>query len=345
MTISRLCAAAFSVLLAGCNSSSESDNSEIAETAGDIPAITVENHTSVLRKIVKIANDETLNAASTSLDPVFLKVENLVGQAIVEGSASGNGLTFISSDIVSENVEEANFTFSCDSGGTLIAHALLGEIIGGPRVDTLVAEGACSIDDAAYEGTVFKQIQLARHTLVNTFDSLTVSYANGDSLLIDGDYSDDSAGTQGLSATIGWTNATLHVIENGEMTLVDNYLSDRYSLYPNDITNGTPASATATVNFNITAPWSNSIPLDVAIDLTYIDPNDTMSNETGEYSAQWQSGKIRVTASDGTGFIVSPDTGDINTISVVIDGDTDNPIIYNWADGFQIICAGRFNCQ
>lgn len=345
MTISRLCAATFSALLVGCNSSSELVSSEIAETEGDIPAITVENHTSVLREIVKIANDETLNAASNSLDPVFVKVENLIDRAIIDGSASGNGLNFVSSTVDSENVEEANFTFSCDSGGTLIAHAFLSEDIGGPRVDNLIAEGACSIDNAAYEGSVFKQIQFARHSLVNTFDNLTVSHANGDSLLLDGDYLDDSAGAQGLSATIGWTQATLHVVENGEMTSVDNYISDRYSLYPNDIPNGTPASASANVNFTVTAPWSNGASLDVAIELVYIDPNDTMSTDTGEYSAQWQSGKIRVAASDGTRFTASPDTGDIDTISVVIDDDTDNTIIHNWADGFQLICAGRFNCQ
>lgn len=339
MIISRLCAGAAIVLLVGCSSSDD------PETVSIDPIISVENYTTLLPEIVKISNDEALNAASDSLDPVFDTVENLIDQAIVNGEASGNGLTFVSSTAISEGGEQSEYTFSCDSGGTLVARAYKDDMVGGPFADLLVAEGACSIDDAAYEGSAYKGVRFVRGTDVSTFENFSVSHADGDSLLLDGGYSDSSPEQRGPRVVTGWTDAKLVLVENGETTTVDGYTSIRISLVRSGIPDSEPAGATAAVNFTVAAPWSDGEPLDVAVDLIYVDPDDSVADEFGVYPAQWQSGTLRVVAADGSGITLSPDTGDSASFSLTIDGDAGDPIILNWADGYQIICATGFDCR
>ena len=340
MYTSRLCTLALIGLLTAC-----SNNSDSTETTNTNPIITVDNYESLLRELVVVANDNTLNAASDSLVPVFGTVAAVIDQAILNGTASGNGLTFVSSSAISEGGENAEYTFSCDSGGTLIARAYNDDSGDGPHVDQLTAENACSIDDASYEGFAFKLYRFVRGTDVSQFENFTVSQANGDSLLLDGDYSDSTPEGRGPRVETGWTNANLTVVQNGESTKVEDYTSNRISYVPFAQPGSGPFQATAKVNFTVTAPWSANEPIDVAVDLLYLAPEDAMPNDSGEYPAQWQSGTVRVTAADGTGFTLSPDTGDAATFSVVIDGDTGEPNIHNWADGFQITCATGYDCR
>ncbi len=339
MIISRFCVSALIALLVGCSSNSDSTND-------DVPAVSVDNYETLLREIVKIANDETFDAASESLIPVFSAVANLIDQSIVNGESIGNGLTFVSSEAISEGGENSEYTFSCDSGGTLIARAYKDDImVGGPFVDRLVAEGACSIDDAAYEGSAYKAVRFVRGTDISTFESFSVSHADGDSLLLDGEYSDSSPEQRGPRVVTGWADANLLVVEDGETTKVDNYTSNRTSLVRSENPGSEDAGATADVTFTVTAPWSAGKPLDVVVDLAYVDPEDSITNEVGVYPAQWQSGTLRVVAADGTGLTLSPDTGDSATFSVTIDGDAGDTITLNWADGFQVICASGFDCR
>ncbi len=350
MIISRLCAGALFALLAGCNSSSDTsdlmDDPPIA--GGTSPIISVDNYEPMLREIITIANDGALNAASDSLDPLFGSVgpvADLIDQAIIDGASSGNGLTFVSSAAISEGGEQSEYTFSCDSGGTLVARAYKDDMVGGPFVDRLVAEGACSIDDAAYEGSAYKGVRFVRGTDVSTFENFSVSQADGDSLLIDGEYSDSSPEQRGPRVVTGWTDAKLLAVEDGETTKVDGYTSNRTSLVQSGIPDSGTTGATADVTFTVTAPWTSGEPLDVVVELSYVDPEDSIANEFGAYPAQWQSGTLRVVAADGTGLTLSPDTGDSATFSVTIDGETGGPITLAWVDGFQITCASGFDCR
>lgn len=52
-----------------------------------------------------------------------------------------------------------------------------------------------------------------------------------------------------------------------------------------------------------------------------------------------------MTAPDGSGLTLSPETGDPATFSVVIDGEGGEPIVRDWADGFQVSCPSPFDCR
>lgn len=346
MIYTRLCTTALIALLAGCSSSDDTDGSEGGSTA---PVISTANAGLLLQEIVKVANDDTLNAASESLVPVFESVETLIADVIADGASSGNGLTFVSSSAINDDGSNSDYTFSCDSGGTLVARAYHDDTVGGPHVDQLVAGSACSIGDAAYEGSVYKAVRFARGTDISTFDNFSVSYADGDSLLIDGEYSDSSPEQNGPVVITGWTDASLLMVDGGETIKIDNYTSSRRSRVKSDIPDTDlddgGVGATVTVTFAVTAPWSSGEPLDVAIDLAYVDPEDSVVGEDGEYPAQWQTGVMRVTAEDGSGLTLSPDTGEVETLLVAIDGEPGAPIIFNWSDGFQLSCASGFDCN
>ena len=97
--------------------------------------------------------------------------------------------------------------------------------------------------------------------------------------------------------------------------------------------------------FTLASPWSPGEPLDVVVELAYVDPEDSMSNGVSVYPAQWQNGTLRVTAADGTRLTLSPDTGDVASFSISFDGEAGDPMILNWADEFQLICASDIACS
>lgn len=341
MLRTRILLAALLAAISGCNSSSTStalmDNATVR--------ISSENAESLLREIIKIVNDEALNAASDSLKPVFNVVEGLVDQAILNGVSNGNGLSFVSKEAISEGGELSEYSFACDSGGTLVVRAYKDNSVGGPFIDRFVATDACSIDNAAYEGSAEKAVRFVRGADLSSFNGFSVSRADGDSLLLHGDFYDSSPVGRGPVVEIRWTNANLRVVEGGETTIIDDYTSYRRSdLQSSNLTVDNPGT-TAVVSFTVSANWSSGIPLDVLVELAYVDPADSMADDLGFYSAQWQTGTLRVTAPDGTGLTLSPDTGDTATFSVTIDGEADEPMIFNWADGFQVVCAPKFICS
>ncbi|ASJ76710.1 hypothetical protein [Granulosicoccus antarcticus] len=349
MIYTRFCTGALIALLAGCSSSDSPDTTDGSGDGSTAPVISAANVELLLREIVKVANDDTLNAASESLVPVFGSVETLIAEVIADGASSGNGLTFVSSTVVNEDGSNSEYTFSCDSGGTLVARAYHDDSVGGPYVDQLVADSACSIGDAAYEGSAYKAVRFVRGTDVSTFENFSVSYADGDSLLLDGEYSDSSPEQNGPVVITGWTGASLLMVDDGETTKIDDYTSYRRSqvqsdLPDSDLLAGGPGAA-ATVTFTVTASWSSGEPIDVVVDLAYMDPEDSVVGEGGEYPAQWQTGSVRVTAEDGSGLTLSPDTGELETFLVAIDGEPGAPIILNWSDGFQLSCASGFDCN
>jgi len=319
------------------------DGSEGISDGSDATSISVENAESLLREIIKIANDEALDAASVSLEPVFNVVENLIDQAIINGMSSGNGLSFVSKEAISEGGEQSEYSFACDSGGTLVVRAYKDDSVGGPFIDRFVAANACSIDSAAYEGSADKAVRFVRGPDVSSFDNFSISYADGDSLLLHGDFSDSSPVGRGPVVEISWTDANVSVVEGGETTVIDAYSSYRRSAVKSGTVDN--PGTTAMVSFTVTANWSSGLPLDVLVDLAYEDAEDSTADETGFYPAQWQTGTLRVTAADGSGLTLSPETGDSATFSVTIDGEADEPMIFNWADGFQVVCAPNFVCS
>lgn len=218
----------------------------------------------------------------------------------------------------------------------------------GTNVEQLVAEGACSIGNAAYEGSAYKAVRVVRATDLSEFDDFTVSLADGDSLALDGEYANTATEGRGPYVVTGWTDANLHLVANGETSKLDSYSSNRTSYVRNTFINGIDRGdpgATAQVDFSISAPWSAGESLDVVVDLVYVDAEDSVEDESGGFPAQWQRGTVSVTAADGTGFTLSPDTGDAATFAVTVDGESGDAIIHTWADGFQITCASGFNCR
>ncbi len=311
----------------------------------DFPIISAGNAETLLREIIAIANNDALDAASTRVDTVFSTVEALVDQAITAGVASGNGLTFLSSVAVNEGGENVEYTFSCDSGGTLLVQAYNDETVGGPHIDEMRATGACSIDDAAYEGFAYKSVSFVRSAELASFEDFSVSRADGDSMVLNGEFYDSSSENRGPAVLISWTDASLVQVEAGETTSITDYDSRRYSLVQSDIPDVDEPGATASASFTVAAPWTAGEPLGVTLDLSYVDSEDSVANEAGIYPAQWQSGTLRVTAADGSGMTLSPETDDAATFLVEIDGATDAPMIFNWADGFQVLCAPDFDCR
>lgn len=332
--------AALTLPIVGCNSS---DSAEIQNDA--FPIISADNAETLLREVIAIANDDALDAASDNLEPVFSTVENLVDQAISNGMASGNGLTFVSSAAINDGGELSEYTFACDSGGTLVAQAYKDDSVGGPYIDEIRATDACSINDAAYDGYAYKSVSFVRSADLASFENFSVSKANGDSMTLHGEYYDSSPENRGPGNQVSWTDASLLQVENGETTSITGYSSLRMSLLQSAIPDLDDPGTTAVVSFTVSAPWSSGEALDVALDLAYADPEDSVANDTGSYPAQWQTGTLRVTAADGSGLTLSPETGDADTFSVVIDGAPDEPMIFNWADGFQVRCAPYFDCR
>lgn len=339
MQPSRLLLAGLIATLAGCSSSSSSTDSLDDAT----PVISTDNAETLLREVISMANDEALNEASARLDPVFVTVKGLIDQARIDGASSGNGLTYLYSDAINDGGAISEYSFSCDSGGTLVARAYYNDPINGAYVDRLVAASACSIDDAAYEGSAYKAVRFVRGTDVSTFENFSVEYANGDSLFIDGELIDTSPEGRGPITEISWTEASLLAVEGGETTRIDDYSSFRRSVVRSQIPGVADPSTVAQVSFSVTAPWTSGNALDVRVDLAYAEPTGS-SNETGINSAQWQTGTLRVTANDGSGLTLTPNIEDSSTFSVAIDGDSTDPIILNWADGYQVQCAPDYQC-
>lgn len=354
MIYTRLCAGALIAVLAGCSSSDSPESGDGDGSLNDGSTDTTENDDQIaphisfvnagllLREVVMIANDENFDTASDELEPLFDSVKILIDRAMDDGAASGNGLTFVSSAIVREGFSD--YTFSCNNGGTLVAGAYDEDEVSGSFVEQLVAEGACSIGDAAYEGSANKRVRFVRGTDESTFENFEVSHADGDSLLLNGEYSDTSPEQRGPVVVTGWTDASLLVVDGGETTNIEDYTSSRRSITRNTIPGTEPAGTTAQVAFTVTAPWSSGNPLQVVVDLGYVDSGDTTVGDNG-YPAQWQSGSIRVTATDGSGLTLLPDTGEVETFLVVIDGEPNSPLVFNWADGFQVLCATGFDCR
>lgn len=323
----------------GCSSSSTDGDGDT------VPAITAANAETLLREVIAIANDDALDAASEDIEPVIDTVENLVDQAISSGAASGNGLTFMSTSPVNEGGELSEYTFSCDSGGTLVVQAYKDDTVGGPNIDEMRATDACSIDDAAYEGFAYKSVRYGRGTDLSNFEDFSIAHANGDSLLLNGEYYNSSADGNGPLVKIGWTDADLVRVEEGETTTIEDYTSLRESILHSEIPGVDSPGTTATVSFTVTAPWTSDEPLNVDLDLAYVDAEDSVPTETGVYPAQWQTGTLQITASDGSGLTLSPETDDAATFSVLLDSAEDDPMIFNWADGFQVLCAPEFECS
>ena len=314
-----------------------------APVTGGAALVTSDTYETILREIVAIANDETLDAASAGVEPVFDALTPLVRQAMETGAASGDGLAFVSSESLTEGGGDVDYTFSCDNGGSLRVRAYDDASVGGPFVVRMVADGPCTFGDAAYEGSAEKGLRFVRATDFATFERFSVTRADGDSLALDGEYSDTTPEQRGPIAEKGWSDATLVGVDAGETTRVAGYTSLRRTAAPSVLVEA--ASADADVRFSVTAPWSSNETLDVVVDLGFVDADLQPNDGGGPYPAQWRTGTIRVTAPDGSGLTLSPETGDPATFSVTIDGEGGDPIVRDWADGFQVSCSSPFDCR
>ena len=113
-----------------------------APVTGRAALVTSDTYETILREIVAIANDETLDAASAGVEPVFDALTPLVRQAMETGAASGDGLAFVSSESLTEGGGDVDYTFSCGNGGSLRVRAYDDASVGGPFVVRMVADGS-----------------------------------------------------------------------------------------------------------------------------------------------------------------------------------------------------------
>ena len=369
MILSRVCAGVLLALLVGCGSDSDPDSSAPSDTdapdagspsapdtgsvpnGADSPApgaaglITSDGYETILREVVGLANGEPLDAVSARVRPVLDATAPLVQQAIDTGAASGDGLVFVSFEPRSDDGgPSGEYAFSCENGGTLTVNSSDDESFGGPFVSSMSADGPCAIGDAAYEGSADVGLPFAvRATTVRTFEAFSIARADGDSVALDGEYVDEGPGAMGPVAEEGWSGASLAVVDGGETTRVEGYASRRRSASPSSLLGEEAPSASAEVAFSVAAPWSSNARLDVTVDLALVAP-DLSADEPGPYPAQWRSGTLRVVAPDGSGLTLSPETGDPATFSVAFDGDAGEPVVREWADGFQVRCPAPFDC-
>lgn len=311
---------------------------------GEAPTITVDTYETILREIVAIADDRAVDEASASVDPLFRTVQGLVAEALETGTASGDGLVFVSDEArENENESERTVTFSCGDGGTLVVEAsVYDDFDGSPFVSGFSAGDGCAIGGDLHAGRAFKRVRFVRGTDVETFEGFSIERADGDSLALDGDYRDTAPEGRAPGVETGWSDTDLVVVEGGETTRIESLDSMRTS----DFFTGPGASpgADADASFSVTAPWSGGERLDVTVDLAFEWDGEGRADGGRIPGQQWESGTLRVVAADGSGLTLSPETGDPATFSVTIDGDAGEPIVREWADGFQLTCPVPYVC-
>ena len=312
-------------------------------TSGDAPVISSDSYETILREVIAIADDRVLDAASESVDPLIASLRSLYVQARESGAASGDGLVFVSDEARGGESERA-VTFSCGDGGTLVVEAsVYDDLENSPLVSGFSAGEGCAIGGDLYAGRVFKLVRIVRGTDVENFEGFSVTRADGDSLALDGDYSDSAPEGRGPGVDTGWSDADLLVVEDGETTRIDGLESLRSS---STFTGpGATPGATTGAAFSVTAPWSSNERLDVTVDLGFDWEDTDAAREEGRITGQqWQRGTLRVVAPDGSALTLTPETGDPATLSVTIDGEGGEPIVREWSDGFQLNCPEPFVC-
>ena len=175
------------------------------------------------------------------------------------GAASGDGLAFVSSELGDDDVS-GDYTFSCGNGGSVVVRSTDGASTSpdGPFITGMATEGACAVGDATYEGSADMGVPFAvRAPAGRTFERFSIARADGDSLVLDGDYATDFDNV-GVFFEEGWSEASLVVAEAGETTRVEGYTSLRRGVAPSVLVEE-PPSATADVTFTVVAPWSSNV--------------------------------------------------------------------------------------
>ena len=234
-----------------------------------------DDYEDVLRRIITVANDEVLNDAAAAATPLFEIVGELVREAATNGAASGDGLTFVSSEPV-DGGPYANFSFACDGGGTLVGNAYAADDApGGPALERITTTEACIVGGTRYDGSALRRVRFVRGPDESTYDRFSVTRADGFSFTLDGSYTDTTPAGNLPANDFGWTDTDYTADENGSTTRIDGYTSRRGAVYgfipSGDGETATvgeiPRDATARVTFSVTAPWSSGERLDVAVDL------------------------------------------------------------------------------
>lgn len=263
--------------------------------------ITSDTYEDILRQVVTVANDDVLNAAADAATPLFDTVDGLVREASANGAASGNGLTFVSSEAVDDG-PYSNFSFACDGGGTLVGNAYAADdVSGGPFLGEITTSDACTVDGTSYDGSALtRAIRFVRAPDERSYDAFSVTRADGGSFTLDGDYEDTTPEGNVPANDFGWTDASYTANDGDSMTRIDGYTSlrsavygffvpaDGESLYTAELPDGEtatvgkiPQNATAKVTFAVTAPWSSGERLDVSVDLAATDSAYGFVNVSG----------------------------------------------------------------
>ena len=365
MIPSRVCGAVLVALLAGCGSDSDPSDPS-SSTPSDLPSdtpsgpaapvdtappssggtalITSGTYEPILRRVVAIANDETLDAAALRVRPVLDGFAGLVRQAIDTGAASGgDGLAFTSFEPLGADGVSGDYTFSCGNGGTVTVRSTDDASAGGPFITRMATDGTCTLGDDAYEGVADMGLPFpVREPDTDTFERFSIARADGDSLALDGERFTEFDEV-GVFFEQGWNGASLVSVDAGETTRVEGLTSLRRSVAPSELVDE-PPSVAADIRFSVTAPWSSNETLDVTVDLAHADPG-IASDDTGPYPARWSTGTLRIAAPDGSGLTLSPETGDPATFSVTFDGEGGETVVRDWADGFQVSCPAVFDCD
>ena len=315
-------------------------------SSGATALIAPGTYETILREIVAIANEGALDAASARVRTVLDGFEDPVRQVIDTGAASGDGgLAFVSFEPrFDDGGPSGDYTFSCGNGGSVTVESVDGSSAGGPFITRMATDGTCAIGDDAYEGTADTFRPPVRTPYTDTFERFSITRADGDSLALDGEYFTEFDEV-GVFFETGWNGASLASVDAGETTRVEGYTSLRRSVAPSELVEE-PPSVAADVRFSVTAPWSSNETLDVSVDLAHANPELVRNDAGGPYPAQWSTGTLRVTAPDGSGLTLSPETGDPATFSIAFDGEDDGePVVRDWADGFQVRCSALFDCR
>ena len=339
-----ICLSALALALSGCGSSnsepSGTDPSPASPDGGSPTApgvpdgsgsptddgtalIDADSYEAILRQVVTVANDEPLDAAAAGLTPLFETVDGLVHDAFANGAASGDGLSFVSREDGTGGPDRSTFTFSCDGGGTLAALTYVYDDLDfSPLLDTITASGTCLVGGDGYDGRAYRLYRIVRTPTEESY-AMSVVRADGSSLTLDGDYTDDR--TEGMySVAHGWTDASLVTDDGSSTTRIDGYTSSRTDvpdfgpatpLYQVDLPEGGTASVygtggapTAKVAFSVTAPWTSGERLDVSVDLA----STTTSYRLAEAEAD---GSYRPLSDLGSPLVLTnADTGEQITI-------------------------------
>lgn len=193
----------------------------------------------------------------------------------------------------------------------------------------------CAINGDVYDGG-FSNYGTGRDRLFSNIDEMTVQMANGTSFFISGLY-ETAFDRSGIGRSYEWTNAsTTDTTDSGEYTVSSFTLT-------NESTHGNLEEfvhqASVTGGFDVTAEWTNNVPLNVTVSLALNTENPISELEPNtQLPSQWTTGQILIAAAEGSQLLtLGPDPADINRATVSLSGISALFSIL-WSEGYQVHC-------